>query len=152
MLGSMSKVRLAWMDRFRAPSVSELFAPFNKQVCAILEHARARMLAVDGVKEEVSWQGVWRWTLVYRIPGEGERGWAYLVPDPAKPRLALPVMDELIAELPMKKLSRVIRDGLAHAPTVDGVRWAQWEVQSRTQADEILSLAQLKLNAAKVAR
>jgi hypothetical protein len=146
------KNRQAWMDRYKAPTVDELLSSFNKQLGGVVHHARERMLAIDGVKEEVSWQGVWRWTLVYRIPGEGERGWAYLVMDPSKPRLAVPVPDELISDLPVKKLSKFVRDGLAHAPTVDGVRWAHWEIQGKTQADDILSLAQFKLNAAKVER
>ena len=52
----------------------------------------------------------------------------------------------------MKKLSKFVRDGLAHAPAVDGVRWAQWEIQGKAQADDILSLAELKLGAAKSSR
>jgi hypothetical protein len=151
MAATATKDRPAWMDRYRAPSFDELMAPFNKQNTTIIEHARAKLLAIEGLKEEVSWQGVWRWTLVYRLASD-ERGWAYLVPNPTKPRIAVPVTDELIAELPMKKLSRLVRDGLVHAPTVDGVRWAQWELQSRTQTDEILSLAMHKLNGAKALR
>jgi hypothetical protein len=145
------KPRQPWMDRYRTPAVDELLGSFNKQLGSVVNHARDKMLAVDGVKEEVSWQGVWRWTLVYRIPGD-DRCWAYLVMDPTKPRLAVPVPDDLITELPVKKLSKFVRDGLAHAPTVDGVRWAHWEIQGKTQADDILSLAQFKLNAAKVER
>ena len=152
MSASALKPRQAWMDRFRTPTVDELLAGFNKQLGGVANHARARMLAVEGVKEEVSWQGVWHWTLVYRIPGDGERGWAYLVMDPAKPRLAVPVPDELISELPLKKLSKYVRDGLAHAPSVDGVRWAHWEVQGKTQVDDILSLASFKLATAKAER
>src|SRR3954463_5798839 len=140
------KTRIAWMDRFRTPTVDELFSPFNKQLGAVLEHIRTRVLEVEGAKEEISWQGVWRWTLVYRTPVEPERGWAYLVLDPAKPRLAVPIGDDLVSELPVKKLSKFVRDGLAHAPMVDGLRWAQWEVLTKTQADEILTLADFKLN------
>ncbi len=77
---------------------------------------------------------------------------AYLVSGPSKPRLAVPVPDELITELPLKKLSKYVRDGLAHAPTVDGVRWAHWEVQGKTQVDDILSLAAYKLTTDKVGR
>jgi hypothetical protein len=145
------KSRQAWMDRYRTPTAGELLGGFNKQLGGVVNHARERMLEVEGVKEEVSWQGVWRWTLVYRIPGD-ERCWAYLVMDPSKPRLAIPVADEMIAELPVKKLSKFVRDGLAHAPSVDGVRWAHWEIQGKTQADDILSLAELKLTVAKVER
>lgn len=145
------KPRQAWQDRFRTPTIDELVAGFNKQLAGAVNHARERLLATEGIKEEVSWQGVWRWTLVYRIPGD-DRAWAYIVMDPTKPRLAIPVPDELIAELPVKKLSKFVRDGLAHAPSVDGLRWAHWDIQGKTQADDILSLTEFKLSAAKVER
>src|SRR5690242_5530708 len=99
------KVRAAWLDRFKAPTADEMLGAFNRQMQGALQHLREKLLAVEGVKEEVSWQGVWRWTLVYRIPGDGERGWAYLVLDPAKPRVSVPITDDIIAELPVKKLS-----------------------------------------------
>jgi hypothetical protein len=146
------KVRAAWMDRFKAPTADEMLGAFNKQMTGALQHLREKLLAVEGAKEEVSWQGVWRWTLVYRIPGDGERAWAYLVLDPTKPRVAVPITDELIAELPLKKLSKFIRDGLAHAPVVDGVRWAQWELQGKGQADDLVALAEYKLTVARVER
>jgi hypothetical protein len=152
MSSSSSKSRPAWPDRFRAPSADDLLAPFNKQVAALLEHARTKLRAVEGVKEEISWQGVWNWTFVYRIPGDGERAWAYLVPDPAKPRIAVTVFDDIIPDLPIRKLSKYIRDGLTHAPVVDGVRWPHWDISNRTQVDDIVSLAQLKLKLANVER
>jgi len=152
MSGSSQKARSAWQDRFRTPTVEVLIRDFNKQLAAVVNHARDSLLAAEGAKEEVGWHGVWRWTMVYRLPGNGERGWAYLVPDPSKPRLTLPIADEAVSELPIKKLSKFIRDGLSHAPTVDGIRWAQWELQNKTQVDDILSLAGLRKPPAKPAR
>lgn len=152
MSAQTSKSRVAWLDRFRAPSPEDLLAPFNKQSSSLLEHARQRLLGVDGVKEDISWHGVWNWTFVYRIPGEGERAWAYLIPDPAKPRIAVPVDDEIIPDLPIRKLSKFIRDGLTHAPTVDGVRWSCWDIANRTQVEDIVSLAQHKLKLADAER
>jgi hypothetical protein len=146
------KPRLAWQDRFRAPSPEDLIAPFNKQSGALVEHARQRLLGVECVREEIAWHGVWNWTFVYRIPGDGDRAWAYLIPDPAKPRLAVPVEDEIIPELPIRKLSKFIRDGLTHAPIVDGVRWSCWEIANRTQVEDIVSLAQHKLKLANAER
>jgi hypothetical protein len=148
MSATSNKNRLAWVDRFRTPTASELLAPFNKQVTGMIEHAREGFRAVEGVKEDLSWHGVWNWTFVYRLPGEGEPAWAYLVPDPMKPRIAVPVEDELIPELPLRKMSKFIRDGLTHAPVVDGVRWATWDLHNRTQGDDIVSLAGMKLKLA----
>jgi hypothetical protein len=146
-MSAPSKTRLAWLDRFKAPTPDDLLAPFNKQSSALIEHTRQKFRSVEGVKEDLGWHGVWNWTFSFRVPGE-ERPWAYLIPDPARPRVSIPVMDEMIPDLPIRKLSKFVRDGLAHAPVVDGVRWASWDHLSKTQADEIVSLAQLRLKLA----
>jgi hypothetical protein len=148
MSATSSKARVAWLDRFRAPAAEDLLAPFNKQTSALLEHARRKLLAVDGIREELCWHGIWNWSFVFRLLGDGERAWAYLIPDPARPRIAIPIDDEIIPDLPVRKLSKFIRDGLTHAPVVDGVRWSCWDIQNRTQVEDIVSLAQHKLKLA----
>ena len=45
------KSKVAWMDRYKAPSVDELLDGFNKQLGGAVNHARERMLGVEGVKE-----------------------------------------------------------------------------------------------------
>lgn len=142
-MSAPSKTRVAWLDRFKAPSADDLLCPFNKQSSALIEHTRQKLRTCEGVKEEISWHGVWNWSFVYRLPGE-ERAWAYLIPDPAKPRVVLPVFDDVLPELPLRKLSKFIRDGLTHAPMVDGLRWACWDLLNKTQADDIVSLAQMR--------
>lgn len=152
MSSASQKCRAAWPDRFRVPTPDELLNPFNKQVGALIEHVRERLLATEAVKEEISFQGVWNWTFVYRLPNDSDLGWAYLVPDPAKPRISVPVQDDIVADLPIRKLSKFIRDGLIHAPMVNGVRWATWDLVNKTQADDILSLAELSTRLVKVER
>src|SRR5262245_20730328 len=151
MSGHNGKGRPIWTDRFRVPDADHLIASLPRQLAAVVEHARQSLIAADGATEEVVWQGVWRWTFVYRSDGE-HRGWAYLVPDPHKPRLAFPFPDGMIAELPLKKLSKFIRDGLAHAPVIDGVRWSQWELQYKAQVDDLMSLAEHRLSAMKASK
>lgn len=137
--------RDAWTDRFRAPSVEELKQPLGKQLGQLLEATRQRLVDFAGVREELSWQGIpWRWTLVYRWDAEPDRPWAYVIPEPGKPRLALPLSAELIARLPARKLSKPVRDGIVHATEVASVRWAQWELTSKAQLEEILSIAGAK--------
>ena len=137
--------RLAWEDRYRQPAVADLLAPFNKPIKDLLEVARERLRSFEGMTEEVSWQGIpWRWTFVYRFRDEMPRAWAYLIPDPAKPQIALPLMPEVTETLRIRRLSRFIRDRIVFASQVNGVRWAQWEVSSKSQLDEILELAACK--------
>lgn len=135
-----SKHRQCWADRFETPEWPELLDQMPKAASSLLEYAHAKLGAIEALREEISWQGVWCWTLVFRQGGEGGRGLAYLVPDPARPRVCIPVPNALIPGLPIKKLSKFVRDGLLHAPAVDAVRWACWHVQSRSQVDELMAL------------
>ncbi len=152
MSATNSKSRPVWQDRFRAPSPDELVDAFNKQTGSLIQHTRERLRAGEGVKEELSLQGVWNWTFVFRVPNDSPLGWAYLVPDPAKPRVAVPVPDDIITELPIRKLSKFIRDGLVHAPRVDGIRWATWDLLNKTQAGDIVALADLSLRLTRIER
>jgi hypothetical protein len=71
------------------------------------------------------------------------RPWAYLVPQPGRPVLALPITEEVAASMSDRKFSRAVRDSVALAPLINGVRWTQWELTSRTQGEELLALARL---------
>lgn len=144
-LRTIAKPRLAWEDRYRRPRAEDLLAPYSKPTAHLVELARERLTSFDGISEEVSWQGIpWRWTFVYRSPDEAPRAWAYLVPDPAKPLLALPLMPQVTDTLRIKRLSRFIRDRIVFATQVNGIRWAQWEIAGKGQLEEVLELAACK--------
>ena len=136
------KPRIAWEDRFASPDASDLFAPFPKAQAALLEQVREGMAALGGVVESIVWHGVpWRWTFAFASESEPERPWAYLVPQPGRPLLAMPLTGEVIGMLPMRRLSRPVRDALALAALVGGVYWPQWPLTSRTQVDELIGIA-----------
>lgn len=139
------KSRTAWHDRFRTPALDDLMEPFSRQLCGLIESTRQRLVAFPNISEELSWQGIpWRWTLVYRWAGQPERAWAYVVLDPSRVRLTLPMSTELIAKLPAKKLSRPTRDGIVQASEVAGVHWAQWELVNKPQLDELVGIVEAK--------
>jgi hypothetical protein len=52
----------------------------------------------------------------------------------------VPIEDSVIIDLPLKKLSRAVRDGLAHSPLVSGIRWTQWELLNLTTLDEVFAI------------
>lgn len=139
------KPRIAWEDRFQQPGAGELLAPFHKQHTFLLTHARDGLASLPGVVESIEWRGVpWRWSFVYRIEGDGERPWAYLVPQPGRPVLALPLDTSLAGSSTVRKMSRGVRDTILFSTQVAGVFWPQWELNSRTQLEEVLSLAKRK--------
>lgn len=142
---SPKKVRLPWEDQFNTPSMDDLRRHYPKQLGNLLETARSNLLAFEGVREELAWQGVpWRWTLTYSCPDDPTRAWAYLVPDPLRPKIALPLTEEMVEALPMRRLKKFVRDGVVAARRVNTVYWATWEITNRSQLEEILELARRK--------
>lgn len=137
------KPRSCWEDRFRVPSVSELRALLSKQHVQLFDVAREALLALDGVNESIEWRGVpWRWSLAFQT--EPGRPLAYLVPQPARPRLAVPLSDEVVGSLAARKVSRPIRDAIVFAPRVGEVLWPSWELLGRNQIEELLDLVRIK--------
>lgn len=142
------KVRSAWEDRFKAPTWEELRAGSNKQLGALLDHARERILALPGTREQLAWHGIpWRWSLAFRAAIDLERPIAFVVPQPNHPRLAVPLASEVLATIASAKLPKTIREAILHAPQVGGVRWPSWELFNRTQFAELLGLIELRLRA-----
>lgn len=133
--------RPAWANRFATPTLTALLHPLKAAHAPHVRHARAKLLAIQGMKEVVAWQGVWRWTLVYTHPSLPGQVWAFLVPDPSRPLIAVPVAESVLPALPPKYLTRPVRDGLVLAPVVGGVRWATWEVTSNSLAENVLAIA-----------
>jgi hypothetical protein len=139
------KPRIAWEDRFQQPGADDLLTPFHKQHSFLLTHAREGLSTLGGVVESIEWRGVpWRWSFVYRIEDDGERPWAYLVPQPGKPILALPLDASLASSSAVRRMSRGVRDTILFSTQVGGVCWPQWELSSRPQLEEVLSLAKRK--------
>lgn len=139
------KSTAVWTDRFVQPSPEALLGGIPKTISPPLEAAREKLVQFEGLAESVMWQGVWHWTLVYRHESDLSRAMAYLVPDPIKPRLCVPVPNELVPGLPVKKLSRFVRDGILHAPVVGQIRWACWSLSLKSQAEELMQLVQFRL-------
>lgn len=137
------KPRSCWEDRYRQPALPELVGLLSKQHASLLEAARDALVALEGVSESIEWRGTpWRWTLSYQLdPG---RPVAFLVPQPARPRMAIPLSDDLAAALTSRKFSKPVRDAVVFAPRVGEVLWPAWELQSRTQIDELIELARRK--------
>ncbi len=145
---TVAKPRSLWEDRFGRPTVESLLGACPRGVLPLIDHARERLKKVKGVSEQLVWQGIpWRWTLTYRHPLEAERSFAFVVPDPAKPRLAIPIPDRVLAEISLKKASKLLRDPILQAPIVGAVRWCQWELQSKALIEEVVELAVLKVTA-----
>jgi len=145
MAGPVRLSRHAWQDRFRKPTIEALQAPYHGVAAQLFEDARQRLRAVDFLTERLLWQGIpWRWTLTYEGGGDADRPWAYIIPHPEKPLIALPLIEAVVAWLPWKRLKRYIRDGIEGARQVNGVRWAVYELSNRTNLEDVFDLLRRK--------
>lgn len=138
------KPKSAWSDRFRKPTILDLEENLPAPDRALFIRARAGFGKMTGVCESVEWAGIpMRWSFVYRIDGQ-ERALAYLVPDPAKVTLVLPLTASRVKTILARPASKAIHKGIIHAPVVDGVRWAQWDLTSLAQVKELSRLVPRK--------
>lgn len=137
----LTKSRCLWEDRFSKPTIDALLAEIPRPAGSLIEAFRASLLAEATFTEGLSWQGIpWRWSLTY---SEGRRLIAYIVPNPVKPGVCVPIPAGLLGALPPRKLSKAIREAVASSPTVGGTAWAQFDLTSKTLADELLLLVQI---------
>jgi hypothetical protein len=129
--------RCAWEDRFRTPTLEELREGVGRAHQPMFDYVRGLLLA-QILDESLAWHGVpWRWSLVYR--GQGGPA-AYLIPQPGKPMAAVLLTTEQVAALPVRKLSRTVRDGITFSARVGSTHWPTWEITSKTLADEVVGL------------
>ncbi|MCE7974576.1 MAG: hypothetical protein DYG92_09705 [Leptolyngbya sp. PLA1] len=138
-----SASRTHWENRFHFPTAAQLVAGVCKSLVPATDLSRRTLLEFESAAETVQWRGVWHWTLVYSSSAT-EPGLAYIIPEPSKPRLCIPFPESLLGEPQVKRLPRALRDGLATAPAVAGTCWPVWEIQSKAQVTEVLSLLELK--------
>ncbi|MCA9293394.1 MAG: hypothetical protein KDA20_06240 [Phycisphaerales bacterium] len=145
---SVLNARPSWEDRFRQPTLDELreaYAP-NPQAGKLFETARERLLGYPDVTETIEWQGLpWRWTIVYGLQGDPTRALTYLVPDPAGPKVAVPLTGEMIDAMPLRRMKKHIRDGLSTGRRVGGTIWACFDIGGKQQLDEVLDLPKRKV-------
>ena len=144
----IAREQILWRDRFNTPTPARLREQLDEARAELFDEARQRLTASNDTKETLLWHGIpWRWTLVYTLRACPDKPWSYLIPNPDALQIAIAITPPTVEAIQSRKLPKNIREGLAQAPSVDGVAWTQWELTSRTQAQELLSLAEKQLEA-----
>lgn len=147
------QAKLPWANKFQRPTPEQLVSQCEtKQLGQLVAAARQELAAMAGVSEALSWEGVpWRWSFVYTL-AESVRATgsehaavqahplAYMIPDPQRPQVAVPMSGQLVEALPMRRLKRFVRDGIVHSRIVGEVYWPSWDFGARSQLDEIMDL------------
>lgn len=136
------KMKPAWSNRFAMPTIGELRGGLLPEAAPVFDHARKALAELPGVVESLKWMGVpWSWSLVYGAPGEAE-GWAFLIPEPGRLQVAASLPADRLADIPLKKLPRFVRDGLMQTQVVGRSCWPTWIVSTPAQVDEVARLVQ----------
>lgn len=146
-MAAVHKARSAWEDRFRQPTVADLLGGMPKEVASLVRAVRGELHEGRELTEELRWLGVsWCWTMVFRAEEANPKGWVYLIPRPDRPCVAVPVSVHVLESVPLRNFGKVVRDGLQFSRVVDGVRWPEWELTSKSMAEEIVKLAEHTLH------
>lgn len=141
-------LRLAWEDQWTPPTFEQLMAPQKEQHQALLHELLKRLEAYEGVEKTIIWHGsAWKWTLEFTLTtpdGPTAEPMAYFVPDPESPVFCMPFREEMIAQLPMKRLNRYIRDGIRGAKCAVQIHWAKWSPTAMTEVEHLTDLIKRK--------
>ncbi len=137
------KTRPAWVDRFRVPAPDDLLEAMPARTRAQVDAARRQLVTTTGGAEYVQWLGPWGWTLVYRTPECNGVARGYIVCDPLRPRACIPAHEDAVTESATdgKGLGKGLQAVLSSAPSVDGVLWAVWEIESKERVNEMARIA-----------
>jgi len=134
---SVATVPASWRNQFAEPTTDALVAEVESDPRKLLNLLRKGLLALDKCEETLGWHGIpWRWSLEYTVKGETR---AYIVPEPERPALAMPIRAAEIDAISLRSLSRPVREGVVNAAYVAGVLWAEWELTAATQVNDLLS-------------
>ncbi len=152
MSAKVSNLRPLWEDRWSQPMSDDL-------VEAVPEHPRAALRKLmegldefEGLTQQVIWYGeAWKWTIEYTLdPGEGEGITAcYIVPNVATPLVCIPLEAPVLERLPLRRLSRVVRDGIRAAKCAVSIHWATWRPTSKAEAEALTDLVRRKVKISK---
>jgi len=141
--------KCSWNNKFHAPTLAQLRDGYPKPLVPLFDEARELLQNLAGVSESIVWHGVpWRWTLVYKCEHENHdpvtRAFAYLIPDPARLQLCVPLTTEQVAVLPMRRFKKHMRDNILHARTVAGLSWPSWDVPTTQALEDLADLVRRK--------
>lgn len=131
---------VAWKNRFETPTADDLVSQIAQVHFELLATLRTGLLASPAPREKVQWHGVpWRWTFEYRQRGAQDPV-VFLVPEPGRPRLCLPMTAEFICSLSLGTIPRYLRDGILSGTQVGDLLWAEWEPNAKSHVQELLWL------------
>jgi hypothetical protein len=138
-----------WEQRWRQPELPELLEPMKEQAANAIPAIKRHLDSLEGVESQFLWHGEsWRWTYRWDVinPAEPDgEALAYLVPRPEQPLLAIPLLEQYIRSMPVRRLNRYVRDGIKAAKCSVQFHWAYFTPTAMTEVEALSDLLNRKL-------
>jgi len=135
--------RSPWEDRWTQPTLEQLIEPYRDNMLKVVQALLEGLAQYEDIQQDIVWHGdSWRWTLEYQLhPQDGEPGvFCYLVPRPEGILIAIPLAEDVVNRLPIRRLNRVIRDGIRSAKRAVDITWAMWTPTAQTEVEHLMDL------------
>ena len=140
-----------WEDRWNEPSIEELLKPFQENMRKVVDLLREQLDQLENVEAEVRWHGMaWKWTIQYSLTQDVDPDrtpMCYVVPNPEGLIVSIPMSEEVIATLPMRRLNRYIRDAVRSSKRAETLHWATWTPTAMTEVEHLIDLVKRKRKA-----
>jgi len=142
------KSRLPWENRWEEPTVEQLLEPLAAHHRRAVDTIIKAIAEYDDVEMATIWYGPsWNWTLQFHFPaskGKEPLVLCYVVAKVGAPVVSIPLTDGQIEQLPMRRLNKLIREGIKTAKCAVTVHWANYTPNNQTEVSHLLDLIKRK--------
>lgn len=151
MAETLIQQRLPWENRWTLPEMGDLIQPIQEQSRKALRTLMDQVASLEGLDHRLHWYGpAWRWTIEYRLQmevGVGEQqpeAFCYLVPNAERPVVCVPLTNGQVDTLPMRRLNKLVRNGIRSAKCAVSVHWATWNLMASAEVPHLFDLIKRK--------
>ncbi|MFK7961120.1 MAG: hypothetical protein AB8G96_11410 [Phycisphaerales bacterium] len=136
----------AWQDRFNTPDVTTLRKGVDTEAAEAFDRIRTDLLRVEGAREVMAWYGQsWGWSIEYHVDAIDDGPLAVIIPAPEDVQMAMTIEPDFLAQLPLRRMKRAIRDGLDLASPPFDTNLAVWSLQPVHILDDLMDLIERRL-------
>lgn len=140
--------RLPWEDRWAQPRLEQLIEPIASDPAEAFQSLMSQIESLDRVHRGLTWYGpAWKWTIEYQLANTGGEDlgvMCYLVPSATSPVVCVPLTDQVIEHLPMRRINRFIRNGIRSAKCPVTIHWAIWRLSASFEVVHLMDLIKRK--------
>jgi len=138
------EARPPWADRWTEPTLEQLIEPLGETHRKPFTELIKAIDEFEQVERSMFWYGVsWKWTLHYQLfdaKGKPLGTLCYLVPKHDAPMICVPMSADQVHSLPIKRLNKMVRDGIRSAKCAIATHWAIWTPTSQSDVTHLTDL------------